>query len=236
MLSSKKAFIVFILQLLVSNFAFSETNSRPFAQFPPPPFKFLHEKKFSQLILSENPKGDEIPFWRAKASVHRKMIEDRHIPVSVNKINLPCGMIAYDVKGAGIVHAAASSAFKSAQEFNKLPQVSSHFKSAHYDAKNNQLFLVLEALGFETRMIMAIDLVTEKKRSEIQFEVVWGELKGMKGAIGFEAVGEDSCEVSILSHYQAKSFPLPRIFMSFAFEVITQKVAEKMRTFIESQR
>ena len=85
-------------------------------------------------------------------------------------------------------------------------------------------------------MILAMDLVTEKKRSEIQFEVVWGELKGMTGAIGFENMNDESCEVSILSHYQAARFPLPKIFMGFAFEVLTQKVAEKMRSYIESEK
>lgn len=224
---------MFLVQLLFSKFAYSESAARPFSQFPPAPTKFAHQKKSSGLVLVENPNDEEIPFWRSKNSIHSKMIEDRYIPVSVTKINLPNHMIAFDVKGAGIVHTSAANAYKVSQEFNKLTEVSSHFKSAVYDEKNSQLFLVLEALGFETRMIMAIDLVVTKKRSEIQFEVVWGELKGMTGAIGFEPSGDDSCEVSILSHYQAKSFPLPKIFMGFAFEVITQKVAEKMRTFIE---
>ncbi len=236
MLSSKKALIVFSIQLLFLNFTFGEGKEKSFAQFPPPTFKFAREKKMPHLFLAENPKNKDIPFWRSRESVHNKMLEDRHIPVSVTKQNLPDGFLAFDVKGAGIVHTPASAALKTSQEFNKLTQVSSHFKSAYYDEKNSQLFLILEALGYETRMIMAIDLVKEKKRTEIQFEVVWGELKGMKGAIGFEPVGEESCEVSILSHYKAKSFPLPKIFMGFAFEVITQKVAEKMRTFIENEK
>ena len=206
------------------------------ARFPPEPVKFTRTKKVVGLILPSEPKPSEMPFWRSKAQIHKKMLEDRLISVSVNSSTLPNGKVAFDMKGAGIVHAPRESAFKTSQEFDKLTKVSSNFKSSYYDEKNSQLFVVIEALGFETRMILAIDRVIEKKRSEIQFEVVWGELKGMAGAIGFENVSEESCEVSILSHYEAVKLPLPKIFMGFAFEVVTQKIAEKMRSFIEGEK
>jgi len=211
-------------------------KAKAFAQFPPEPIKFVRAKKPLKLLLSASPAANELPFWRSKKDIQRKMHDERLIPVSVLKSNLADDQIGFDVKGAGIVHATANSAYKASLEFNKLTQVSSHFKSAFYDEKNSQLFLVIEALGYETRMILAIDQLIEKKRSEIQFEVVWGELKGMTGAIGFENVDDESCEVSIISHYQAAHFPLPKIFMGVAFEVITQKVAEKMRSFLESQK
>ncbi len=222
--------------LLTSGIALAGTKEKAFSQFPPEPLKFIRDKKDLKLLLQEEPSAQDMPFWRSKKNIHRKMLEERLIPVSVNQSKLSGGLIAFDVKGAGIVHSAREGAFKTAQEYAKLTQVSSHFKSAYYDEKNKQLFLAVEALGYETRMILAIDLVAQKKRSEIQFEVVWGELKGMTGAIGFENLNDESCEVSILSHYQATQFPLPKIFMGFAFEVLTQKVAEKMRSFIESER
>ncbi len=249
MLSSKKAlseskashnlfrslvFFVVLVHLFFSSFGVAD--SRSFAQFPPPPFKFVREKRALKLLLPEEPAVHEIPFWRSKKAVHRKMLEDRYIAVSVSQSTLPNKMSAFDVRGAGVVHAPRESAFKTSLEFDKLTEVSSNFKSVFYDEKNGQLFLVVQALGFETRMILAIDRVIEKKRSEIQFEVVWGELKGMTGAIGFENVGDESCEVSILSHYQAEKFPLPKIFIGFAFELVTQKIAEKMRSFIEAHK
>ncbi len=164
------------------------------------------------------------------------MREERLIPVSVTKQDLRKNLISYDVKGAGVVHAGLAKAFEISQRFEKLTEVSSNFKSVFYDKKNRQLFLVVSALGYETRMILAIDQLDFKKRKEIQFEVVWGELKGLKGAIGYEALDDEYTEVSILSHYQAEKFPLPKVFMGFAFEVLTQKIAEKMRTFIEDRR
>ncbi len=241
----KKFFLIFSLVFLaMTQIAVAAAKEKSFSKFPPEPFRFVREKKPLKLFLSADPAQSENPFWRNKKDIHRKMIEERMIPVSVSRSNLVGGLIAFDVKGAGIVHAQIESAFKISQEFNKLTQVSSHFKSAFFDEKNNQLFLVISALGFETRMILALDLVVEEKRSEIQFEVVWGELKGMTGAIGFENVinegndrnKDESCEVSILAHYQAAKFPLPKIFMGFAFEVVAQKVAEKMRSFIEGKK
>ncbi len=197
--------------------------------------KFQREKGPLQLWVSEDAQKSDLPFWRQKEALLKKMREDRHIVVSVNKADLG-KLISYDVKGAGYVHASLKRAFEISQNFEKLPLVSSHFRKVFFDVKNQQLFLVVEALGYETRMILTIDKIEEKKRKEIQFEVVWGELKGLRGAIGFEALDEDHTEVSILSHYQAERFPLPKVFMGFAFEVLTQQIAERMRNFIEENR
>ena len=58
---------------------------------------------------------------------------------------------------------------------------------------------------------------------------------GMKGVIGFERLGPRSTEVSFTGDFQAKELPLPKVLMSFALEVVTQKVAESMRHYIETQ-
>ena len=221
----------FILYSILSVTAAAQ--SKNFATFPPAPIKIERAKLPLHLWLAEEPLKADLPFWRQKETLRKKMREDRLIAVSVSKQNLAKALVSFDVKGAGYVHANLKQAFAISQKFSELTAVSSHFKSVYYDEKNQQLFLVLEALGYETRMILAIDIVQEKKRKEIQFEVVWGELKGLRGAIGFEALDADQTEVSILSHYQAEKFPLPKIFMGFAFEVLTQKIAEKMRVFIE---
>ena len=223
-----------LFAVLPTTYALTKENS--FSKFPPGPVKFVRINRARQLRMKPDPPANEMPYWRLKKNIYKKMLEERLITVSVHKSKISEELIAFDVKGAGIVHAQSETALKISQEYSKLTKVSSHFKSAYFDEKNSQLFLVVEAFGFETRMILAMDLVTEKKRSEIQFEVVWGELKGMTGAIGFENMNDESCEVSILSHYQAARFPLPKIFMGFAFEVLTQKVAEKMRSYIESEK
>jgi uncharacterized membrane protein len=225
------------LGLISSLLIFSAlSQAKSFPNFPPPPFKFERAKGPLRLWLAENPSNAELPFWRKSEDLRKKMREQRWIPVSVSQKNIAKSLISYDVKGAGDVHTSMNKAFKISQNFEKLTEVSANFKSVFYDEKNHQLFLVLSALGFETRMILAIDQLEFKKRKEIQFEVVWGELKGLKGAVGFEALDDEYTEVSILSHYEAEKFPLPKVFMGFAFEVLTQKIAEKMRTFIEFHR
>jgi len=228
--------LVFFNRLAADESANPNANLKAFSSFPPAPLKLAREKNAPHLWLPEQPLPNELPFWRAKESIQKKMREERMIPVSVNKKNLEDAVISYEIKGAGIVHAGGKKAFETSQKYQKLSEVSSHFKSVFYDEKNQQLFLVIEALGYETKMILAMDTIEEKKRREIQFEVVWGELKGMRGAIGFENLDDEHSEVSILSHYQAKKFPLPKIFMGFAFEILTQKIAEKMRHFIETHR
>lgn len=81
---------------------------------------------------------------------------------------------------------------------------------------------------------MKMTPVDEPWRSELQWEVIWGHFLGMKGVLGFEKVDDTHTEVSIQTNYEAEKLPLPRALMGFAFEVIAQKVAERMRTHLEA--
>ena len=57
----------------------------------------------------------------------------------------------------------------------------------------------------------------------------------MKGFIGFESASLGTTEMSLIASYQSKVLPLPKILMGLALEVVTQKVAEKLRAFVETE-
>ncbi len=82
-------------------------------------------------------------------------------------------------------------------------------------------------------MILEIYPASGDGRDEIQFDVVWGNFKGMKGQIGFESTALAKTEMSLIASYQSKSLPLPKVLMGLALETVTQKIAEKLRAFIE---
>lgn len=178
------------------------------------------------------------PFWRAKPDLLKRMREDRDVIVSVRRESIMRDgdeLQHFTMNGGGYVSRPKDFCFTVSQQFERLKDVSDHFKTVQYSATNKQLFLITAALGWQARMLLQMEPVSEDWRSELQWEVIWGHFKGMKGLIGFEKLGERLTEVSLKANYEAKELPLPKIFMSFALEVITKKVAEKMRVFIESQ-
>lgn len=209
----------------------------PFASFADPvaPPAASAQAPTPRLILRKDSAESELPFWRRKPALRQKIRDERAILVSVRAEDAPNKQIRFLIAGAGAVARSKEFCFRTAQKYDKLKEVSDHFKTVNFDPVTRQLYLVTEALGYEARMILKITPVAEDWRGELQWEVIWGHFKGMKGHIGFEKLTATRTEMSLVSKYEADRLPLPKVLMGFALEVITQKVAEKMRTFIESQ-
>ena len=188
-----------------------------------------------KLMLEKDAPPEKRPFWKTRPELQEKIREDRAIIVSVKRADLDGGLIRFTMMGAGEVARPKEFCFAVAQQYEKLKEVSDHFKTVTYDVPSRQLLLITEALGYQARMIMRVQPVAEDWRNELQWEVIWGHFKGMTGYIGFERAEGDKTEVSISAKYEAMELPLPKILMGFALEVITQKVAERMRAFIEAQ-
>lgn len=174
------------------------------------------------------------PFWKGKPKLIQKMREERAVIVSVRSSELAKNLIQFHMQGAGWVSRSKDQAFAIARQYQNLKEVSSHFKTVVYDQKSDQLFVVTEALGYQARMRLQMSVVEQDKKNLIRWEVIWGHFKGMKGVIGFEAVARNKTEVTMLALYEADELPLPKTLIGFALEVVVQKVAEKMRSYLES--
>jgi hypothetical protein len=191
-------------------------------------------KQPPKLSYAQNAKASEKPYWKSKPDLLKRMSDDRFITVSVNRQDFPDGHVAFTMSGAGMVSRGKDACFATAQDYNKLKEISDHFKTVTFEPQTQKLFIVTEALGYQARMMMQLTPVHEDWRSEVQWEVIWGSFKGMKGVIGFERLGPRTTEVSLTGRFEAPELPIPKIIMGFALEVITQKVAEKMRTYLEA--
>lgn len=187
-----------------------------------------------RLSIQKDTPAAQRPYWQTRKDLQKKMREDRAIIVSVTQKDLPDGKVELKMNGAGHIARPKDICYLLAQDFPKLKEVSDHFRVVTWDPKTERLFVITEALGYQSRMLMKITPVSEDWRSEIQFEVVWGHFTGMKGLIGFEKIGPRATEVSFTATYIADELPIPKILMGFALEVVTQKVAEKMRSYIET--
>lgn len=203
------------------------------AIFAPP--AVTHANDSPSLIVRRDLPAESRPFWKSKPELQRRIREERAVIVSVKNEEIANKMIRFSITGAGMVRRSKEFCFHVASQFERLKEVSDHFKTVKYDTSNKQLFVVTEALGYQARMVMRVLPVVEDWRSELQWEVVWGHFKGMTGLIGFERAEGDQTEMSMSARYEAEELPLPKSLMGFALEVITQKVAERMRSFIEEQ-
>jgi hypothetical protein len=175
------------------------------------------------------------PFWKSKPELMAKIHDDRAIIVSVKATEIGGAdkVQRLTVAGVGDVSKPLAFCFARAQEYTRLPQISDHFKTAIYNEDKRQLSLLTQALGYQARMILQMTPSSSPDHSELTWEVIWGEFKGMHGVFGLERVSDRKTEVSIVGEFEAKKLPLPKILMGFALEVVVQKVAEKMRSYIE---
>lgn len=191
-----------------------------------------------ELSIKKDAPLSEKPFWRRRPELLTKIREDREVVVSVKRDTVKRNgeeLESFTMIGGGYVTRPKEFCYNVSQQYEKLKEVSDHFHTVQYTPTNRQLFVITQALGYQARMILQMQPVSEDWRSELQWEVIWGHFKGMKGLIGFERVDDKRTEVSLNAKYEAKELPLPKILMGFALEVITKKVAEKMRAFIEAQ-
>lgn len=215
-----------------------KTAPRPH-EFPADVFQLSLQQKPAEpkpqrslMVKKETPKVEQ-PFWRTKPGLMERMERERQVLTSVTKSDVPNGEVKFDMKVAGLVNAPRGFAFKTAQAYPRLKEVADNFKTVHYRPEQNRLYLVMTALGYQERMILQIYPASGDGRDEIQFDVVWGNFKGMKGFIGFESTSLAKTEMSMIASYQSKTLPLPKILMGLALEAVTQKVAEKLRAFVE---
>jgi hypothetical protein len=174
------------------------------------------------------------PFWKSKPALMKRMLDERFIAVSVKREDLADGRMAFTMAGAGTVNRPKDASFKLAQDYPKLKEISPHFKTVSFNETSQKLFIVTEALGYQARMLMQLTPIVEDWRSEVQWEVIWGSFKGMKGVIGFERLAPRVTEVSFQGRFEARELPIPTFLMGFTLEVVVQKVAEKMRTYLEA--
>gem|GEM_PF-2475142 len=255
---------------------------------------------------------EELPFWRRKANLYKKIIDDRRIVVQVKKGEVKVDKLAtetvdsgrneieplktnkgsgqnsfilnsfdhksskhsssghkssvqtlskevggqrdfrgrekkvndnetsvqteenFRVVGAGTVNSPLPEIFQDVQEFENLPKVSSYFKTIRHDKKNQLFYLRLEALGYVARMFMKYKVTLDlKNEKQLDFQVVKGTFKGMAGHYNFKKVSEKKTEVAMWSFFKSQKLPIPDVFLKFTLEVISKKVAQKMRTYLE---
>ena len=104
-----------------------------------------------------------------------------------------------------------------------------------YTEPTQQLRLHLATLGYHARMLLKLEHRTAAKVEEIHWRAAEGSFEGMLGTIRMEDDGRQGTELSLSADYEASKLPLPKTLMGLGLEIVAQRVAIKMRDYIESQ-
>lgn len=174
---------------------------------------------------------EALPFWQRNSKLYKQITEKRRVVVSVKPQN------GHRVLGAGLIAANAEFVTLQMGRFESLPQVSSYFKEAKHNSKEKKLFLFIKAFGYQTRFILKYQWQKNTSgHDRMEWKVIWGPLKGAVGHFEVIPVGEKQSLMSLWAQFGELDWPLPSFLKTFTLEVIAEKVAQKMRTFIESEK
>lgn len=182
----------------------------------------------SLFLLLCQAKG-ETPFWKAKEKIHRRIQEERAIVVAVHTDAIAGGERLI-FGGGGQISTPVEFAFRQAMNFENLKQVSDYIKEVRNE--NGLLFLRTKAFGFEAKMWLK---VISTPNSDIHFEIMHGTLKGLNGDLHLEKIESAKTEIGISGRYDYVHFPIAKIFAEFGIEVVLQRMAIRLRGWIEDQ-
>ena len=184
------------------------------------------------------------PFWEGKPKLEAKLRDERAVLVSVRTDRGEVDKEAdlFSINGVGWVKRSDRTIFELAKRFDRLKEISSHFREVNFDPKTNRVFVICEALGYQARMLIAVDPQEARVPGMdplIRFKVIDGHFVGLEGVmvfhpLGAKVSGAEITEVSLRVRHEAREIPIPRILVGFALEVLVQKVAQSLRTYFEN--
>ncbi len=173
----------------------------------------------------------EKPWWK-KPAYETKIREQRQVIVSI-KEEFTAGKSYYKMTGAGVLRATPAHTLKKILAFEDLQKISPYFKKVVHQKDLSRVYLVLEAYGYEARLLIKYSIKDQTDKAVFHWSVVWGGFQGMIGDVELTRIAAEKTEAILISTFDDKQVPLPSIFKGIVLEMIVQHVAKSMRTYIE---
>ncbi len=173
------------------------------------------------------------PFWEARPKAQSKIYEDKEIVVSVTAKKSDKKTTRLTMLGIGVLNRPIAKAFKLSKDFSNLKKVSDYIKDVQFNNHNSRLYLHSKAFGYHAIMFMNYQFVESKGQKEIRFHIFKGTFAGMIGVIRFKDYKRRKSEIQLLAQYDYVDLKIPKFFIEFGLEVVLQKIASKLRVFIE---
>ena len=179
--------------------------------------------------------GQRDEYWKQKQKVFKKITEDRYVLSTVQEQKPQGGFKVLSVKGAGLVNAPLDFTFKELQKFEELKEASKYIRQTKYDRSKKRLYVLTKAFGFTAQMMLKIQIKDQQKNKELQWEIIAGVMKGMTGTFVFKAFSREKTLLVMFAQHKYKRLPIPRIFVTFALEVILKNMAGNLRALVEAR-
>lgn len=146
---------------------------------------------------------EELPFWRQKKSLEAQIINERKIVVGVKREKSELGEERFRMVGVGAVNVPLDFCVNKIQDYEKLRDVSSYFKVVRHIPDKRQIYITIEAMGYEARLLMEYKLNFKPGSSQQQmdWQVVWGTFKGMVGHFQFRDLNKKQTEVALWANF-----------------------------------
>lgn len=177
--------------------------------------------------------GAQKDFFRKRKGWQQALGVEREIWVDVEQTRKNVSSQPYfDVRAVGAVKVPSERIYRDIQKFEKLSLVSENFKKVVWNEPKKELFLWVETIGYESKLLMDVDF--DRDSQKIILSVREGTFAGMKAIIDVDDFEKRSSLITFNASLANRDMPLPPSLMAFALEVLAQKVAQKMRTALET--
>lgn len=180
----------------------------------------------------------EVPFWKAKEKVYQRIQEERAVIFSVRTEKMANDKQTLLWNGGGQTSAPLDFTYKTAINIEHVKKGIDYIEEIRWEgppfAPTSRLYVKAKAYGLEADMRF---IMRTTPSSALHFEIVEGTLKGAEGDFTLvEVVNPDlhkRTEVGMTGHFDYVKFPLPKIFLEFGIEIILQRMAVQMRSYVE---
>lgn len=172
------------------------------------------------------------PFWVKRPSVHKRVVEDRLIAVSVTSESVKTET-EWAFKGVGLVNVPVDFMWTYAQDFKRLAKIEDIFKRVTYDSEKQKLFVRLTIMGREKELTTHFQYEPQSDEKRLRWKNIEGLYKGMEGVIVFKKLGPRQTEIALFSGLRAEPSYLPSWLITFGVEALMHRVATSIRTGAE---
>ena len=172
--------------------------------------------------------------WWTTPAYRAKIRDQRQVIVSI-KSEKEHGRSRFKMTGAGAIRASKSYTLKKILAFEELQTISPYFKKVVHQPELSRFYFLLEAYGYQARLLIKYSIKDQGEKSVFHWSVVWGGFQGMIGNIELSSLAAEKTEAVLVSTFDDKEVPLPSIFKGVVLEMIVQHVAKSMRAYIEKE-
>lgn len=190
-------------------------------------------------VLASVALGAEIappPFWKAKEKYFER-VRDGEVLVAVRSVPRANAKLknTLSLAGGGHVRAPAPYVFATAVDFEKIARLTGYIESAKWTAEKNLLSLEISAYGYKSSMDLTLGVHADSDPKAVSFEVIKGPLQGLTARLHFLELSSAKTEIGMSGEYSYDQFPIPKFFLEFGMEVVFQKMAVRLRSYVEEQ-